>query len=354
MAPNLSVIIPTWRRPDLLRDCLASIAKYKGDVHCEVLVCDNESDGSSAAIANDFRSSVVDIQVLESQTNLGFAEACNRGVAESSAPFILLLNNDAKICSQLDDGVTYLESHPRVAVCQGPVMMSDGVHIDSVGSLLSSSGFLSHLHLGQAPVVLPDSREVFSVKGAAMWIRREALQGRPPFDEDAFAYFEESDLCWRILITGWEVWYVRELPKTTHKIGSSSTGLPPSLRQFHSFKNRFRAVLRYSDRRSAIYLVTRHLSWCAVISIALFLSGRPREGAAIVKAIVWNMSRLRTTMTERREFAKLRMVSDRALADRIGSPLSLRELRRQHVDGDRAEILAGYAPESGATPTVTR
>jgi GT2 family glycosyltransferase len=59
------------------------------------------------------------------------------------------------------------------------------------------------------------------VKGAAMAIRREAIEAIGRFDESFFMYFEEVDLCYRLHLAGWQVHFA---PVTTLvHVGEAST-----------------------------------------------------------------------------------------------------------------------------------
>ena len=87
---RLSVVVVNWNSCDDLKICLSSL---RGQSHrdLQVIVVDNgSSDGSPAMIARDFP----EVTLLAQTENLGFAEACNRGVAASEAEWVALLNND--------------------------------------------------------------------------------------------------------------------------------------------------------------------------------------------------------------------------------------------------------------------
>lgn len=336
VAVELTVVIPSWNGADLLVPCLQSLQRSVDGLDYEVVVFDNGSCDDSVAVAESF-SDRLRVRVMRSEANLGFAGACNQAVAATTAPFILLLNNDAVCIGDLRAGVEYLRAHQSVAVCQGPLLMADGRHIDSVGSLLGNNGFLRHLAIGEELKQLPPSRSVFSVKGAAMWLRREALDGAGLFDDDAFAYFEESDLCWRLLIRGWDVRYVRELPLVVHEIGRTATRLPASVRQFHSFKNRLRAILRYSEARTLPSILSRHLVACVGAAGALAWGRQWAQAFAVVRALGWNAVHARKTFSSRRQSQRVRRVSDRQLRARVGTCLSMWDVRRQQLAGDRAE-----------------
>jgi len=176
-----------------------------------------------------------------------------------------------------------------------------------------------------------------------MWLRREALSGASPFDEDAFAYFEESDLCWRLWLRGWTVCYDNQLPTVVHDIGQTSSRLPRELCQFHSFKNRFRAVLRYTERRTLLSMFPRHIAWCLVIAAGLAIQGHPRQSVAAMRGLIWNARRASLIVQERRRIRAARAISDQELFAQVGTTLSLRDLRRQTAQGDDAEMRARAA-----------
>ena len=54
----------------------------------------------------------------------------------------------------------------------------------------------------------PDrARLVDWLSGAALWLRRSALDDVGGWDERYFMYFEDIDLCWRLRRAGWEIAY---------------------------------------------------------------------------------------------------------------------------------------------------
>src|SRR5450432_2403635 len=88
---NLSIVVVNWNSHDDLRACLASLrAQTYRDL--ETIVVDNGStDGSADMVATDFP----EVRLLRETENLGFAEACNRGIEASQGAWAVMLNNDA-------------------------------------------------------------------------------------------------------------------------------------------------------------------------------------------------------------------------------------------------------------------
>lgn len=91
---DLSAIIPTRDRPDLLRDCLATLAQQRlGDVELEVLVVDDGSQEPLAALVADFDAPGVLFRTLR-QPPASAAAARNAGVAAAASDLIAFLDDD--------------------------------------------------------------------------------------------------------------------------------------------------------------------------------------------------------------------------------------------------------------------
>jgi len=333
-APDISVIIPNWNGASVLPQCLASLEGALGDARVEVIVYDNgSSDGSVHPIAGErLRRSLL---VLEGTRNVGFAEACNRAARFASADLLLLLNSDALLCGCLDDAVSYMSMNRDIGVAQGPILSGDGKHIDSVGSLMTWSGFLAHPLHGRAPVVcggadlvLPASRDVFAVKGAAMYVRRDVVRQMGLFDVEAFAYMEDSDLSWRAWLAGWRVRYTTSLPLVRHVGGVAANRLPRVAVEFHSFKNRLRSIIVNASSRTLLVMIPVHALMCAAACAAQVLAGQPLLALVIGQAWLWNLRNWRLTSARRLAVQGQRVVSDREVFDRVLVPMQFKEFIR--------------------------
>jgi GT2 family glycosyltransferase len=144
--PVYSIVIPTYRRPDMLAGCLESLcaADYPLD-RIEVVVVDNGGTQNSRAAADPFSNRVA-IRYLVNRRNRGYGYSVNRGIVESAGERVLLLNDDARPepdlfreCDQL------LESDPTIgcvgcrAVEVGYVNSGDHIgKIDASGNILAN------------------------------------------------------------------------------------------------------------------------------------------------------------------------------------------------------------------------
>lgn len=95
-APDVTVVVCTYNRADLLRDALASLFELEtgGRLRYELLVVDNAStDGTPAVVAEAERTAPVPCRGVRECVQ-GVAAARNRGVREASAPWIAFFDDD--------------------------------------------------------------------------------------------------------------------------------------------------------------------------------------------------------------------------------------------------------------------
>jgi GT2 family glycosyltransferase len=210
---RVAVGVISWNTRDLLRSCLRSAREEQPD---ELVVVDNGSaDGSADMVREEFPEA----RVVVNPHNPGFGAAGNQIFSLTTAPYLLLLNGDTRTRpGGLDAIADYLDAHPQVGVLGPRLVHPDGRLQSSCASfphpllpLVKSKG-LTRL-IRRIPVVrdrVLDTwrhdapRRVPWVVGAALGIRRAAFEAVAGFDEGFHLYFEEPDLCYRMLRAGWE------------------------------------------------------------------------------------------------------------------------------------------------------
>ena len=256
MSADLAVVIVNFNAGDHLRLCVASLYAGAGDLDLDVVVVDNASrDGSVEAAAGAHPA----IRVIDNPVNRGFAAAANRGIRETDAPFVLLLNPDAEITGgSLEAFVKVAKERPRAGALGCLVRNPDGSLQPSARRVPGVGEGLAHAFLGR---VAPDNRwsrsytmadwdrsserEVEWVSGSAMLLRRTAVVEVRGFDEGYFMYVEDVDLCTRLRGRGWTILFTPEL-EVTHEVGVSARSHPRRMAYEHS-----RSIYRYFSKHVA-------------------------------------------------------------------------------------------------------
>lgn len=206
--PLVSVIVVNYRGADDTVECLRALREeldYPAD-RLEVLCVDNASgDGSAERI----RAAAPDVQLIESDANLGFAGGCNLAARAATGQVLAFLNNDARPDRDwVRAAVAVLRAEPTVGAVASKVLDWEGRHIDFVDGGLTWFGMGYKRHAGELDDGSHDaSRDVLFGTGSALFVRAELFAALDGFDERFFMFYEDVDLGWRLNLRGWRVRY---------------------------------------------------------------------------------------------------------------------------------------------------
>lgn len=199
---SISVVIPNLNGMKFLPECLSSLREQTfGDF--EIIVVDNGStDGSAEFITREFPQ----VKIIALKENRGFAGGCNIGIGASSGKYIALLNNDTEVEPQWLEALhEAAEKDARIGMVASKILLDRATReIDSVGMLLYPDGIGRQRGRGEIDRGQYDrEEEVLFPSGCAALYRREMLAEIGLFDEDFFAYCEDTDLGLRGRRAGW-------------------------------------------------------------------------------------------------------------------------------------------------------
>lgn len=225
----------------------------------EVIVVDNASIQDEASIiAERFPK----IKVIRSIRNLGFAGGNNLGIREAKGKYILLINNDtyfkyfniAPLIERLEssDKIGIVCPKLRFAWGHNPIQFAGYTPLSPITVRNQAIGF-DEEDMGQFDIPHPTPY----AHGAAMLIKREAINKVGLMPECFFLYYEELD--WSMMFTraGYEIWY--DPACTVYHKESQTTGQNSPLRTYYITRNRLLLVKRnykgINKYLSYIYLI---------------------------------------------------------------------------------------------------
>jgi GT2 family glycosyltransferase len=310
--PLVSIIIVNWNGRKWLDKCLRSleVQTYK---HFEIIFVDNASSDDSIAYV---RENFPEVTIVETGSNLGFAGGNIAGLEKSSGDYILLLNNDTWVTeTYLENLVEAFDIYPDAGSVQSKIiLMNDPGKLDVCGSYWTSTTFLYHYGYAQNQNDERFNRAMpfFSNKGASMMVRREVIEKIGFLDADFWSYYEETDLCHRIWLAGYECWYY---PKAVmyHAMGGTSVTFHNSKIQFHNFKNKLLSFLKNFQMRTLLSVLPIYLILNIALGFFWLLQGKWRHFLALYQAIWWNVSHFAETYRKRVNIQKLRVVPDNVI-----------------------------------------
>ena len=219
---TLSVIIPSYSRPDLLARCLASLRR-NAPLSTEIIVVD---DASENMCVSDVAAKFKGVKVIRTPKRLGFCKAANLGVQSASHEVVELLNDDTEVCAGWAEMALDAFEDPKVAavaplVLRWPGQIEGRAIIDSAGDAYFASGVATKRGNGQVieeKWMVPGP--VFGASGSSAFYRREVFLKVGAYPESFGAYFEDVDLSFRLHWAGYDVVF-QPCSKVLHRVSSS-------------------------------------------------------------------------------------------------------------------------------------
>ncbi|HEV3272033.1 MAG TPA: glycosyltransferase [Candidatus Methylacidiphilales bacterium] len=160
---KFSIVTPSFKQPEWLRLCLASVADQKGDFEVEHIVQDNCSGETVAAVAGEFPGAQ-----LISEQDKGMYDAVNRGLRRSTGDICAYLNCDEQYLPGALAGVAaFFKKHPEVDVVFGNCVLvkTDGAYFCSRPALYPIYYHARICHLSVFTAATFIRRRVFEKEG---------------------------------------------------------------------------------------------------------------------------------------------------------------------------------------------
>ena len=268
--PKVAIIILNWNGWKNTIECLESL--YQIDYpNYEVILVDNGSKDGSVEKIQEYASGELKVEssffqydssskpiklikptnspmpqakfnkelvLIENKVNYGFAEGTNVGLRlaqKQQADYVLLLNNDIVVDRKfLSELINAAEETPQIGIAGPTIYYYDRPStVDFAGEDLTLWRVKGKEYCTKSKA----PREVDKIEGSCMLIRRSLLDKIGLLYPKFWAYWEETDFCFRAKRAGFKVVY---LPKSEvwHKV-ASSLGENNSLRQYYLNRNRF-------------------------------------------------------------------------------------------------------------------
>jgi N-acetylglucosaminyl-diphospho-decaprenol L-rhamnosyltransferase len=292
--PTWAAVVVNYEAGPLLADCVRSVLADVSAGDAELVVVDN---GSADGSVDLLRAAFPGVRVVASPGNVGYARAANLGIAATRAPVVAVLNPDLTIEPGTAKAMlARFDAEPALGACGPCVRNPDDSVYPSARTSPSLALAVAHGVFGlwwptnpftaryrQLDADPARPRSVDWVSGAAIWLRRTALDAVGGWDERYFMYVEDLDLCWRLRRAGYDVAY-EPAGAVTHVQGAITARHPyRMLLQHHRSAWRF-ARRRLSGPRAvllpaaAVYLAVR-----AVLAMAehAWRRIRPAPGAHV-------------------------------------------------------------------------
>jgi len=251
---RLSVIIVLYSEYELVKKTISSI--YANEINnMEVILIDNTPDNKGYRVLIE---KFPKIKYFHNKINSGFSGGVNFGLGKAKGEYILILTPDMYLLEQtIRKTINYIEKNIDVGLVGSRLYSSPGNQEMSANFSYPNLFTLSYYYnmplyklirrfsKEYSPNHFPVSehRKILNTKwinGQYMLARKTALEDIKGFDERFFLYFEDVDLCKRLVENGWKVVYlpvggVVQNGLTNWKKTKITQGLPPYMESLYKF-----------------------------------------------------------------------------------------------------------------------
>lgn len=260
MEKRISVITINYNG---LKDTCALLDTIPQIHDMEIIVVDNASNDDEASI---IEKRYPEVKVIRSQKNLGFAGGNNLGIKAARGKYLFFINNDTILSPHTSDIkhlITRLESSPKIGiVCpkirfawdNNPIQFTGYTPLSQITMRNRSIGY-GEEDRGQYDLAHPTPY----AHGAAMMVKREAIEKVGLMPECYFLYYEELDWSMIFKRAGYDIWY--EPACTIYHKESQSTGQDSPLKAYYLTRNR----LLFAKRN--IQGIQKYITYCYLIGI---------------------------------------------------------------------------------------
>ena len=286
--PRVSVVIVSWNALPLLQQCLSSVvATDYPDL--EIVLADNAStDGSAEWVEATFPS----VKIVRHPENWLFCRGNNEAIPHTTGEYVCLLNNDVEVPPDwLAPLVEVMGAQPDVAAVQPKLLQYDdrtrfeyagarGGFLDRYAYPFTRGRIFDTLERDEGQY--DDARDIFWATGAALLLRRSALDEVGLLDERFVMHMEEIDLCWRLWRAGWRV---RVEPKSeVYHIGGGSLPQGNPRKTYYNFRNSFLLLWKNLPRRHFHRIVAGRYALDTAAAARSLAAGNLAEVDAIRRA----------------------------------------------------------------------
>jgi GT2 family glycosyltransferase len=336
-APSVSIVILNFNGADLLPGLLNSLQGLSYADY-EVIVVENGSRDNSIEVLSRYPW----VRVVQTKRNLGSSGGYNLGVSHAMGEFVLIMNNDIIANRDFVSFLSrYLVDHPSVGIVQAKMVLPrcDG-RLEVCGSFFTRFGF--PYHYGYYKVDAPkyeQSQPVFCGKGACMMFRRGIIQavGGYVFNEDFHCYYEESDLCHRAWLAGFETHFVAS-PPIQHLAGVTiAREENAGFTLYHYLRNMIFSLLTILQTSWLLRIMPLFLAVFVASMCVAFLTGRRSTASAHWNALIHNVRNIRKIRSQRARIQAFRKQPDRDIFAKV-----LRNPRLEYFTRTFTGDLANY------------
>lgn len=288
IAAKVALVIIHWNKRELLEKFLPSVLSSTYP-NLQIYLADNASTDDTLVW---MKQHYPQVNIIALRENYGYAGGYNHALKQVEADYYILLNNDVEVHQNwIEPVIAKMEADKSIAAAQPKILQFNnkeyfeyagaaGGYIDHLGYPFCRGRLFESLEKDEGQY--NDSREVFWASGACLFVRANAFHEVKGFDEEFFAHMEEIDLCWRLQLKGYHIWYVGE--SAVYHLGGSTLQKGNARKTYLNFRNSLQMILKNSDANRLWWLIPLRSTLDLMSSIFFLMNAKTSHSAAVHKA----------------------------------------------------------------------
>lgn len=317
----ISVIVTNYNGKLFLKDCVASLYKEKAN-NFEVILVDDASEDGSAEFIKKYFTNYKRLHFIELKKRVGTGNAITIGTKKSRGEYVFFLNNDTTIKAGWPKAiVNFFEDYKKAVIGQAKLLRKGTSCFDYAGDYLGPFGFLIERSQGAVDQGQFNKIEkVFSIKGAAMFLRKSVFLKLGGFDSDYTFAIEETDLTWRAWLAGYETYFVPTIT-VWHAFGTKEKTRNYYIKSqiiYQGCKNTISTLIKNLSIEKLAIILPINISCWLILSVVSFLKLEFDRSFALIRGMLWNIVFLPKTLRKRSIIQRSRKITDEQLFKLVG------------------------------------
>ncbi len=288
---RVALVILNYNGIKFLKKFFPDVVKFS-NADSDIYVADNcSTDGSVDYLKETFPN----INVIQNDSNGGFATGYNIALKKIEADYYILLNSDIEVTEGwINPVIKLMESDHSIAACQPKIRSfskkqefeyagAAGGFIDRYGYPFCRGRLFQSLETDKGQY--DDSIEVFWASGACMFIRAEIFHEIGGFDDDFFAHMEEIDFCWRCKSLGYKIMVCPE--SVVYHVGGGTLPVGSAWKTYLNFRNNFVLLYKNLPQQRLYYVMFSRLVLDGIAGLKFFFQGGFSDTIAVIRAHIY-------------------------------------------------------------------
>lgn len=316
-SPQVDVVILNYNGKRFLDECIGSLLQGTY-VNTKLYVVDNASTDNDVEY---LKAHYPQVEIIQNLKNNGYCAAYNLAFSHCKGKYFVCLNNDVTVATDwLEHMVELAETDEKIAAIQ-PKLVSyfdpeKFEYAGAAGGMMDVYGYpflrgrlFSEIETDTGQY--DDITEIFWTSGAAMFLRKSALQDTGNLDETIMHHMDEIDLCWRLRMAGYRL-LVQPRSVIRH-VGGATIQTRSYKKIYWNHRNALYIMLKNYELPQVLRFVPVHilLDYVAIAQAALTFQWVMVRG--VLAAHCWLLFHLPLISKKRKEVQATRKKGDEAV-----------------------------------------